>query len=84
MTLKQQEKNKTKIPKCEVCENSILNPEWWGSETGMCGVCTTGESVELFHELWIAPSLDLVSTDEKFIDYWYSWYENIYLPNSHK
>lgn len=73
-------KNNIEVPVCDVCEQPIWNPHWWKSDTGMCGVCTLGESIELFHPLWIAPSIEIVNTDAKFMAYWQSWYQNIYLP----
>jgi hypothetical protein len=68
-----------KIPKCDCCGQPIWNPEWWDSDTGMCGVCTMGESKELYHSSWIAPDYKNIKTDKKFREYWENWYKNIYL-----
>lgn len=63
---------------CSHCTNPIWNPAWWDSAAGMCGVCTTGESDELYHISWIAPNMKYVDTDEKFMVYWLNWYYTRY------
>jgi hypothetical protein len=70
-----------KPKKCEVCGQPIWNPEWWDNDCGqMCGVCTLGESAELFPEgIRIAPNIKDVDTDKKFLIYWNKWYQNTYL-----
>ena len=64
---------------CDSCGQPIWNPDFW-SETGMCGPCTTGESATLFHELWIPPMIQIVDTEERFMEHWRQWYADIYKP----
>lgn len=73
-------KEKKIPPICEVCDQPIWNPEWWDNDCGqMCGVCTTGESAELFPENWIALNIKDIGTEKKFLSCWKSWYKKVYL-----
>jgi len=65
-------------PRCESCGSYVWNPEFFNC--GMCGPCTTGESAELFHELWIPPLLGDVDTEEKLLAHWQRWHEDVYKP----
>ena len=74
-----------KPKKCEVCDQRIWNPEWWDNDCGqMCGVCTMGESSELFPENWIAPNIANINKEKEFLFYWNNWYRKIYLKESKK
>lgn len=65
--------------KCNSCGQPIWNPDFWDL-VGMCGPCTTGESDDLFHELWIPPLFDDVDTEAKLLAHWKRWYADVYKP----
>ena len=75
---------KKSLPKCHSCGQPIWNPEWWDSDTDMCGVCTMGESAQLFAADWVAPHINQVNTPQKFAAYFWDWYENVHTEEERK